>query len=85
MKSKDDDRSIIGGASGTEHTAASLLDVCLDCDHYQDNVNTDEPIDPPCRLAVQWNVCTLKEMARRVASGRTRHPNPCCPWNQVVK
>ena len=66
-------------------TAAALLDVCADCDHYQDNVNTDEPLDPPCRLAAQWNVCTWKEMAGQVASGRTRHPDPCCPWNQVVR
>ena len=62
--------------------AAALLDVCADCDHYQDNVNGGEPLDPPCRLAMQWNVCTWREMAQQVASGRARHPDNRCPWGR---
>lgn len=62
-------------------TAAALLDRCLECENFHDDVNGCGPIDPPCLLARQRNVCTWREMAGQVAAGRARHPDAACPWN----
>lgn len=48
---------------------------CDACPHYNDDANSGQPLDPPCKLAPRMSICNWK---KRLATGHKPHPD--CPW-----
>lgn len=39
------------------------LNLCKDCEHFVDKINSGEPSDRPCQLRPAWNICAWKQAA----------------------
>jgi hypothetical protein len=63
---------------GMGKLAAHRLALCQACPHFNDDVNTGAPINPPCGLAKRW--CT--RAWRSAMASNAKHPNNECPWNK---
>lgn len=74
------DRAKRSAAARKRFTAR--LAICRDCEHYNDRIDTGEPMPNPCKLNPDWTVCRWKS---RAASENPSSHAGCMWYNQHVK
>ena len=82
----------VASAIEMPHVVASVrMAMCRECEHYNDDANTGQPIDPPCGLATKWRIggCGCKIKREDTWRGRMMmdlpHPHADCPWNKETE
>jgi hypothetical protein len=60
--------------------AEARFEACRQCDHFNDDANTGEPLSPPCGLNREWSICRWKGAAIAGEPPADRR----CPWHRLA-